>query len=60
MREVCDMMFAPMAQMPYFMEMEAQCHQEQLMVPATATNTAEVAVLVHRPKRLEGARWGRG
>jgi hypothetical protein len=57
LREMCDAMFAPLGQMPYFKEMEALCHQETLTVPATDTNTTEVPVLVHRPKKLEGARW---
>ena len=31
--------------------------QEEILVPATADNSAEVKVFVHRPKRLQGPRW---
>ena len=33
--------------------------QEEILVPATADNSAEVKVFVHRPKRLQGPRYSK-
>ena len=56
LREISNAMFDPMNAIPFFAGQMALCHQEQLTVPATANNSAEVKVLVHRPKKLTGPR----
>ena len=49
-------MFGGMNDMPFFVEKQAACHQEELTVPSTSDNSSEVKVLVHRPKALKGPR----
>jgi len=53
-RETVDTMFGGMNDIPFFVEKQAACHQEELTVPSTPDNNSEVKVLVHRPKALEG------
>lgn len=54
LRDMMDSMIGHMNEIPYFMAKIALCHQEKLTVPATDINSAEVSVLVHRPKNLKG------
>ena len=56
-RETMDTMFGGMNDIPFFVEKQAACHQEELTVPSTPDNNSEVKVLVHRPKALEGPRY---
>jgi len=53
-RESMNAMFGRMNDIPFFVEKQAACHQEELTVPSTSDNSSEVKVLVHRPKALEG------
>ena len=52
LREISDELYDGMNSKPFFASQMALCHQEKLTVPATATNSAAVSVLVHRPKKL--------
>jgi len=53
-RNVMNLTFDPISKQPFFVGMIKMCHQEEIVVPPTADNSAEVKVFVHRPKRLKG------
>jgi len=55
LRPLMDQTLTPMASQPYWMEQMSECIQDSVTVPPTDTNTASVTMLIHRPKRLQGA-----